>query len=104
MRRQDLHEEQRRLRELPPCLQEALEPHYHRSEAQHYLLAARGGLVVRFKGVELKGDWVRLSKVTNLSGSKVKVLSDPIVFEGGLDLELDEIVWCAPVKGDKGSE
>lgn len=57
-----------------------------------YVLGLKDGTVIRFSGADIKGNWVTIER-----GEWGK--SDALLFgypmERGVDIRLDQIVWCA---------
>lgn len=66
-----------------------------------YALGLRSGHVLRFKGCQFHGAWVTIMWNDDLTGERVDgVSSGPVLgthytFDRGVDVRLDEIVWCA---------
>ena len=66
-----------------------------------YALGLRSGHVLRFKGCQFHGAWVTIMWNDDLTGERVDgVSSGPVLgthytFDRGVDVRLDDIVWCA---------
>ncbi len=67
-----------------------------------YALGLRSGHVIRFDGCQFHGQWVTVTLLDpNLEDWNVSkgimgpVLGTPYTFDRGIDVRLDEIVWCA---------
>lgn len=73
------------LQRYPPSLLKAMVDPFD------YILCTRRSGTIRFESASAHGDWVHLT----LGGWRegMMVLSHP--FPRGLDIRLDEIVWCA---------
>jgi len=67
-----------------------------------YALGLRSGHVIRFDGCQFHGQWVTVTLMdpnledwTGTDGVRAPVLGTRYTFDRGVDVRLDEIVWCA---------
>jgi hypothetical protein len=66
-----------------------------------YVLGLRSGHVLRFDGCRFHGQWVNVTLDGNFEdwampgGVRAPLLGTPYKFDRGVDVRLDEIVWCA---------
>lgn len=58
-----------------------------------YALGLRNGLIIRFGGATINGEWISLDDIKGYSNKEELVVGYPM--DRGMDVRLSEIIWCA---------